>query len=66
MKILVSETPVLKYFDPTKATKISVDASSKGMEAVLLQDNQPVAYASKALKNKVNKIMLKLKRKCWR
>ena len=49
LKQLTTEAPVLKYFDPTKAIKISVDASSKGMGAVLLQDNQPVAYASKAL-----------------
>ena len=50
LKQLTTEAPVLKYFDPTKAIKISVDASSKGsMGAVLLQDDQPVAYASKAL-----------------
>ena len=49
LKQLTTVAPVLKYFDPTKAIKISVDASSKGMGAVLLQDDQPVAYASKAL-----------------
>ena len=48
-KKLTMETPVLKYFDAMKATKISVDASSKGVEAVLLQEDQPVTYASKAL-----------------
>ena len=49
LKQLTTEDPVLKYFDPTKAIKISVNASSKGMGAVLLQDDQSVAYASKAL-----------------
>jgi len=49
LKQLTSETPVLKFFDPTKAVKISVDASSKGMGAVLLQDEHPIAYMSKSL-----------------
>jgi len=49
LKKLITEAPVLKYFDPTKPVKISVDSSSKGMGAVLLQDEHPVAYASKAL-----------------
>ena len=40
---------MLQYFDPSKPVKISVDASSKGMSAVLLQDEGPVAYASKSL-----------------
>ena len=51
LKQLTSETPVLKYFDPTKPVKVSVDASSKGMGAVLMQEDHPVAYASKALNN---------------
>jgi len=39
----------LKIFDPTKAVKISVDVSSKGMGAVLLQDEHPIAYTSKSI-----------------
>ena len=50
-KKLVTEAPGLKYFDPNRPTKISVDASSNGLGAVLLQDNHPIAYASKALTN---------------
>ena len=38
LKRLVTQASVLKYFDPAKPVKISVDASSKGMGAVL-QDN---------------------------
>ena len=49
LKQMISNPPVLKYFDPDKPVKISVDASSKGMGAVLLQDQTPVAYASKSL-----------------
>ena len=47
LKDMATNYPTLKYFDPLKPTKISVDASSKG--AVLLQDDHPIAYASKSL-----------------
>ena len=40
---------MLKYFDPQKEVTLSVDASSKGIGAVLFQEDQPVAYASKSL-----------------
>ncbi len=49
LKDAIANAPVLSYFDLKKTTKLSVDASSKGMGAVLLQDDQPVAYASRAL-----------------
>lgn len=41
-------TPVLKYYDVNRSVKLSVDASSKAIGACLLQENQPVAYATKA------------------
>ena len=47
-KVLTSK-PVLRYYDVTKPVKLSVDASQSGLGAILLQDNQPVAYASKSL-----------------
>lgn len=47
-EILVSN-PVLKYYDETKQIILQVDSSKDGMGAVLLQDNNPVAYASKSL-----------------
>ena len=49
MKELITTASVLKYFNPSKPTKLSVNANSKGLEAVLLQDNYPIAYASRAL-----------------
>ncbi|UYV82346.1 K02A2.6-like, partial [Cordylochernes scorpioides] len=50
-KELVTQAPVLKYFDPSLPVTIQSDASDKGLGAVLLQGEQPVAYASKALTN---------------
>lgn len=49
LKRLVSTAPVLKYFDNAQPVTMSVDASSKGMGAVLMQNGQPVAYGSRAL-----------------
>jgi len=46
---MVSSTPVLGYYDPSKPLTLSVDASSKGLGAVLFQDEKPLAYASRAL-----------------
>ena len=39
----------LTYFDPKKVTVFQVDASSKGLGAVLIEEDKPVAFASKAL-----------------
>ena len=49
LKTAISSTPVLKFFNPKEPVCLCVDASSKGLGAVILQKNQPVAYASKAL-----------------
>ncbi|MBK5646427.1 MAG: hypothetical protein I4N51_04480 [Acinetobacter sp.] len=45
----ITKAPILKYYDVNKECTISVDASSTGVGAVLLQNQQPVAYASKSL-----------------
>jgi len=49
LKNVLCESPVLGYFDNTKPVTLSVDASSVGLGAAILQDNKPIAYASRAL-----------------
>ena len=39
----------MRYYDPNKPVCIQTDSSSKGLGATLLQEGQPIAYASKAL-----------------
>ena len=45
----ITQAPVLKNFDVSADVTVSVDASSEGLGACLLQGMQPVAYASRAL-----------------
>ena len=49
VKLILSEKPVLKLYDPELPVTIRADSSSKGLGACLLQNSQPVAYASRAL-----------------
>jgi transposase InsO family protein len=49
IKDILTETPVLAYYNVKKPVTVSCDASKSGLGAVLLQDNKPVAYASRAL-----------------
>ena len=49
MKQIISEAPILKYFDPKADTELQCDASDKGLGACLMQEGQPVAYASRAM-----------------
>ena len=49
IKKLVTEAPCLKYFDSSKPLAIQCDSSEKGLGAALLQENQPICYASRAL-----------------
>ncbi|XP_033747087.1 uncharacterized protein K02A2.6-like [Pecten maximus] len=49
IKATLSDTPVLRYFDPKKQTILQCDASEYGLGACLLQEGHPVGYASRAL-----------------
>ena len=49
IKKLIVEAPVLKYFDRNLEVTLQCDASMSGLGAVLMQNGQPVAYASKTL-----------------
>jgi hypothetical protein len=49
VKRLVSEAPILRYYDANKPLTIQCDSSEKGLGAALLQEEQPLAYISRAL-----------------
>ena len=49
IKTLVTRHPVLQYYDMTEEVTIQCDASEKGLGATLLQNGQPVAFASRNL-----------------
>lgn len=49
IKSLLTQAPVLQFFDTTKPVVIQCDASKDGLGTCLLQENLPVAYASRSL-----------------
>ena len=49
IKMMVTNTPLLAYYDQTKPLIIQCDASKSGLGAVLLQNKVPICYASKSL-----------------
>ena len=48
-KDLVTQAPLLKYYNPTEELTIQCDPSEKGLGAALMQNGQPLAFASHAL-----------------
>lgn len=49
LKDALTSAPVLRFFDPMKQLIIQVDASKDDLGACLLQEDHPIAYASRAL-----------------
>jgi hypothetical protein len=49
LKKLLTKAPVLAYFNSQKPLVIQCDASNHGLGAGLLQEDKPLAYASRAL-----------------
>ena len=47
--IAKSATKPIRYYDRRKPVTVQVDAFQRGLGACLLQDGQPIAYASKSL-----------------
>ena len=47
--IAKSATKPLRYYDRRKPVTVQADASQRGLGTCLLQDGQPIAYASKSL-----------------
>ncbi|CAC5421276.1 unnamed protein product [Mytilus coruscus] len=49
LKDIITKNPVLSFYDVSKPVTVSCDASQCGLGAMLIQDNKPVAYASRSL-----------------
>ena len=49
VKEAITMTPVLVYFDENKKLQLQVDSSKDGLGAVLMQDGQPIEFASRVL-----------------
>ena len=47
--IAKSATKPLRYYDQRKPVTVQADASQRGLGVCLLQEGQPIAYASKSL-----------------
>ena len=49
IKNAISAETTLGYYDPTNEIVLQADASTTGLESTLLQDQKPIAFASKTL-----------------
>ena len=51
LKRMLTSDKLLQYYDSRQPVVIQTDASTAGLGAVLMQDDKPVAYASRSLTN---------------
>ncbi len=51
IKKIITEAPVLKFYNPTDEVTIQCDASQYGLGACLMQNGHPIMYASRSLTN---------------
>jgi hypothetical protein len=58
IKRLITAKPVLKYYDPKLHLVLQSDASETGLGATIMQENQPIAYASEARYAQIEKELL--------
>ena len=49
LKVMMTSTPVLAYYDVKQDLEIQCDSSQSGLGAVLMQGGRPISYASRAL-----------------
>ena len=63
VKKLVTTTPVLKFYQAEEEVTIQCDASEKGLGATLLQNGQPVTFASRAL-SKTEQAYAQIEKEC--
>ena len=49
VKELLTEAPLLKYYNPGEELTVQCNASEKGLGAALMQNGQPIAFASHAM-----------------
>ncbi|CAC5423835.1 unnamed protein product [Mytilus coruscus] len=65
LKDIITKNPVLSFYDVSKPVTVSCDASQCGLGAMLIQDNKPVAYASRSLTDAEKQICQHRKRIAW-
>ena len=63
MKRSITSAGTLVYYDVNKEVTLEVDASKHGLGTLLLQEEKPVAYASKSL-SPTEQDYVQLKRRC--
>ena len=62
-KVLIANTPVLRYYDPELPVVLQVDASQYGLGAVLLQEGKLITWASCTL-NKAEQNYAQIEKEC--